>query len=95
MPARQVELLALLEDLLARLVKVGRDTVAAAGLGPADIGTLYFTGGSSAMRALRGAFEAAFPASRVAVGDLFGSVVSGLGLEAARRFGPRVRATRA
>jgi len=38
------------------------------------------------MLALRQAFGAAFPASRVVVGDLFGSVVSGLGLDAARRF---------
>ena len=49
-------------DLLARLVELGRGTVAAAGLAPDRIGTLYFTGGSSGMAALREAFEAAFPA---------------------------------
>ena len=38
------------------------------------------------MTALRDAFAPAFPASRIAVGDLFGSVVSGLGIDAARRF---------
>jgi hypothetical chaperone protein len=52
----------------------------------AQISTLYFTGGSSSMRALRAAFEAALPDSRVVVGDAFGSVVSGLGIDAARRF---------
>ena len=83
--ASRAELLALLADLLARLVKVGTATVAAAGLTPAAISTLYFTGGSSGMAALRLAFAAAFPASRVVVGDLFGSVVSGLGIEAGRR----------
>ena len=36
--------------------------------------------------ALRDAFVPAFPQSRIAVGDLFGSVVSGLGIDAARRF---------
>jgi len=56
-------------------------------LHPADISTLYFTGGSSGMTALRSAFAGAFPDSRVAVGDLFGSVVSGLGIDAGRRFG--------
>lgn len=86
-PARQAQLLSLLEPLLARLVDVGRRTARAAGLAPAAIDTLYFTGGSSGMTALRDAFVRAFPASRVVVGDLFGSVVSGLGLEAARRFG--------
>jgi hypothetical chaperone protein len=46
---------------------------------------LYFTGGSSGMAALRQAFASAFPDSRIVVGDLFGSVVSGLGIEAGRR----------
>jgi hypothetical chaperone protein len=85
--ASRTELLELLADLLARLVEVGVATVAASGLTPATISTLYFTGGSSGMTALRGAFGAAFPDSRVVVGDLFGSVVSGLGIDAGRRFG--------
>jgi hypothetical chaperone protein len=77
----------LLADLLARLVTLGTATVQAAGLKPAAISTLYFTGGSSGMTALREAFVGAYPDSRVVVGDLFGSVVSGLGIEARRRFG--------
>ena len=68
---------------------IGEATVIAAGLTPAAISTLYFTGGSSGMTALRDAFASAFPGSRVVVGDLFGSVVSGLGLDAGRRFGSR------
>ncbi|MET0733199.1 MAG: Hsp70 family protein, partial [Casimicrobiaceae bacterium] len=84
--ARRAELIELLADLLARLVTVGKATVARAGLAPDALSTLYFTGGSSGMTALREAFAAAFPASRVVVGDLFGSVVSGLGIDAGRRF---------
>jgi hypothetical protein len=38
------------------------------------------------MSALRDAFLKAYPDSRIVVGDLFGSVVSGLGIEAGRRF---------
>ena len=38
------------------------------------------------MTALRDAFANAYPDSRVVVGDLFGSVVSGLGIDAGRRF---------
>jgi len=83
---RRAEQLELLADLLARLVSVGRSTVAAAGLAPAGIDTVYFTGGSSGMTALRDAFAVAFCGSRLVVGDLFGSVVSGLGIEAGRRF---------
>jgi hypothetical chaperone protein len=84
--AERDTLIALLADLLARMVAVGAMTVQAAGLTPAAISTLYFTGGSSGMTALREAFQRAFPDSRVVVGDLFGSVVSGLGIEAGRRF---------
>jgi hypothetical chaperone protein len=76
----------LLGSMLARLVEVGTATVRAAGLEPADLSTLYFTGGSSGMTALRDAFAQAFPGSRVVVGDLFGSVAAGLGIEAGRRF---------
>ena len=83
----RADLLARLEDLLARLVSMGRATVKAAALSEDDVDTLYFTGGSSGMTALRSAFGTAFPESRIAVGDLFGSVLCGLGLEAARRFG--------
>ena len=85
-PALRAELVELLDDLLARLVRTGNATIAAAGLTVADLSTLYFTGGSSGMRALRDAFAASFPDSRIVVGDLFGSVVSGLGIDAARRF---------
>jgi len=80
------ELVALLGDMLARLTDLGTATVEAAGLAPADVATLYFTGGSSGMTALRAAFAHAFPESRVVVGDLFGSVASGLGVDAVRRF---------
>ncbi|MFO1302455.1 MAG: Hsp70 family protein [Burkholderiales bacterium] len=84
--ARRGQLEALLADLLARLRALGLATVRAAGLRPESISTVYFTGGSSGMTALREAFAPAFPESRIAVGDLFGSVVSGLGIDAARRF---------
>ena len=76
----------LLAGMLARLVEVAAATVVAAGLDRAGVSTLYFTGGSSGMTALRDAFVEDFPDSRVVVGDLFGSVASGLGIEASRRF---------
>jgi hypothetical chaperone protein len=84
---RHESLRELLAPLLARLVAMGLDTARVAGLAPGAISTVYFTGGSSGMTALREAFAPAFAQSRVVVGDLFGSVVSGLGIAAARRFG--------
>jgi hypothetical chaperone protein len=83
------ELIELLGGMLARLVEVARETVHAAGLETANVSTLYFTGGSSGMAALRDTFAQAFSASRIVVGDLFGSVASGLGIEAGRRFAAR------
>lgn len=84
--ASQRELLDLLADMLARLVDTAAATVRAAGLARGDISTLYFTGGSSGMTALREAFSRAYPDTRVVIGDPFGSVVSGLAIEARRRF---------
>jgi hypothetical chaperone protein len=89
--ATRTSLEVLLVNLLARLAGVGLRTVRAAGLTPERIATVYFTGGSSGMTALRDAFAQSFPASRLVVGDLFGSVVSGLGIDAGRRFGPRAK----
>lgn len=86
-PVTRAALEARLADLLSRLVAIGVATVRAAGLAPAAVSTVYFTGGSSGMAALREAFAPAFPASSIVTGDLFGSVVSGLGLDAQRRFG--------
>jgi len=85
--ATRTQLIDLLGGLLARLVEVATSTVKAAGLETTDVSTLYFTGGSCGMTALRDAFARAYPHSRVVLGDLFGSVVSGLGIEAGRRFG--------
>ena len=83
---RRDELVASLEDMLARLVQTATATVAAAGLEGADIDTLYFTGGSSGMNLLRETFATAYPVSDIVVGNLYGSVASGLGIEAQRRF---------
>jgi len=85
----RAELIDLLGAMLAQLVDVAKATVSAAGLDTADVSTLYFTGGSSGMGALRDSFAKAFPDSRVVVGDLLGSVVSGLAIEAGRCFGTR------
>jgi hypothetical chaperone protein len=78
-PVRQADLLARLDDLLARLVAVGRATVEKRReSNPTASRRSISPAGSSGMSALRSAFGAAFPDSAIAVGDLFGSVVSGL-----------------
>lgn len=63
------------------------EVLAQAGLGAADVGTVFLTGGSSAVPAVRAAISRAVPGARLVEGDAFGSVATGLALDAERRFG--------
>lgn len=55
---------------------------------PADgIDTVFFTGGSSGIPALRRGIAALLPRARIVEGDLFGSIGAGLAVDAARRYG--------
>ena len=81
-------------DIL-RIVAAARITVAQAGLKPAQIDALYFTGGSTGLRLLADRIAASFPSARSVRGDRFSSVVSGLGLHAQRCFGAAAAATTA
>jgi hypothetical chaperone protein len=74
---------------IERIVGAARAAVAQAGLMPAQIDALYFTGGSTGLRLLADRIGAAFPTAQLARGDRFASVVTGLGLHAQRWFGPR------
>ncbi len=57
-----------------------------AGVAPRDIGTIFLTGGSASLPVLRDAVSRCLPAAPIATGDMFGSVGTGLALDAARRF---------
>jgi hypothetical chaperone protein len=70
----------------AAIVDTARHAVSLAGISIEKVQTLYFTGGSAALPALRHAFAAAFPQAAPAFGDPFGSVAKGLGIRAARLF---------
>ena len=58
-----------------------------AGLRPADIDSVFFTGGSSGVKLLRQRIGALVPDARHVEGDLFGSIGSGLAIDSARKFG--------
>lgn len=75
-----------LEADIERVAQGAIQAVAQANLQPADIDTLYFTGGSTGLRLLAERIAQAFPAARTVRGDRFASVASGLGLFAQRRF---------
>lgn len=58
-----------------------------AGVAAGGIDALFLTGGSTRLAHVRGAITAALPDARVVEGDTFGSVGTGLTLEAVRRYG--------
>lgn len=51
------------------------------------IDTIYFTGGASGVPQLRARIAAELPDARAVEGDLYGSIGTGLAIEAARRYG--------
>ena len=58
----------------------------AAGVRPAAVDTVFFTGGSSGIPRLRARIAELLPQARAVEGDLFGSIGAGLAVEAARRY---------
>jgi hypothetical chaperone protein len=74
-------------EKMHRLRGVALDCVARAGVKPEAIHTIFLTGGSSRVPAVRKAVAAAAPNARTATGSDFLSVAFGLTREAARRFG--------
>lgn len=71
---------------IARIVQTAQETVAAAGLQADQVDAIYFTGGSTGIRALRDALAEAFGRAESVNGDPFASVARGLGVYAGRLF---------
>ena len=71
---------------LQRIVACAHETVKMAGLRTDQIDALYFTGGSTGLKALTDRLQAAFPDAQAVRGDRLASVATGLGLHAARLF---------
>ncbi|KQR37901.1 Hsp70 family protein [Acidovorax sp. Leaf160] len=67
-----------LDGALRQVTDCAAACVQAAGLRQQDIGAIYLTGGSSALRPLRHVLAQAFPDVPQVEGDLFGGVASGL-----------------
>lgn len=70
-----------------RLREITRGCIADAGVSAADIQTIFFTGGSSRVPAVRQVIADVVPGAIAAEGSDFLSVVHGLTREAARRYG--------
>lgn len=76
-----------LEADLQRIADAGVETARRAGVGPAAVDVLYFTGGSTGLAPLAERIAAAFPQARAVRGDRFASVAQGLGEHARRLWG--------
>lgn len=76
-----------IEDAVERIGATAAGTIRAAGLAPSGIGTIFLTGGSTAVNPVRRRILEAAPEARVVEGDMFGSVGLGLALDAERKFG--------
>lgn len=74
-------------QLVASIESSVLDLLSNAGVGKDEVDTIFFTGGSSAVPALRRKIATVVPDARQVEGDLFGSIGAGLALDAARRFG--------
>lgn len=77
-----------LEADVDRIVAAAEHTVRLAGLKPAQVDAVYFTGGSTGLASLTQRIASRFDGAERVHGDHFASVVSGLGIYARRRFGP-------
>lgn len=75
-----------IETAVGKIVAAALATVDDANLDPRDIDAVYFTGGSTGIRALREAIAEAFSDSELVMGDPFASVARGLGVYAERLF---------
>jgi hypothetical chaperone protein len=76
-----------IEPLLERIRASLSQLLADAGIAAEQVDTLFFTGGSSGVPALRQSVAAMLPNARSVEGNTFGSIGSGLAIEAKKRYG--------
>ncbi|MBU0604503.1 MAG: Hsp70 family protein [Gammaproteobacteria bacterium] len=72
---------------IARVGDAAQQCLDDAGVRAAELDVLFFTGGSSAVPALRAALSQRFPDAQAVEGDLYGSVGCGLAVVARQRYG--------
>jgi len=76
-----------IEGLLERVRASVTELLAKAGVSEGQVDTVFFTGGSSGIPALRNSVAAMLPNARHVEGNIFGSIGSGLAIEARKRYG--------
>lgn len=76
-----------IEGLLGRVRGSVGELLSKAGVRESQVDTVFFTGGSSGIPALRNSVAAMLPNARHVEGNIFGSIGSGLAIEARKRYG--------
>lgn len=74
------------EKPVARIGAAIGQVLAQAGVAPAEVSTVFMTGGSSSLPVVQACVAGALPGVTISKGDLLGSVGTGLALDAKRRF---------
>jgi hypothetical chaperone protein len=82
----RADLEAAVADSLKRIRLRIDDVLRLAGLTPEAVSAVFLTGGATRMPSVRSTIASAVPAARLIAGDAFGSVATGLALDAAKRF---------
>jgi hypothetical chaperone protein len=82
----RAELEAAVADNLQRIRSRIESVLRMAGLTAGSISAVFVTGGAAMMPSVRKSIAAAVPTARLIAGDAFGSVATGLALDAAKRF---------
>jgi len=82
----QADFQAAIHHLTLQVEDAVKSVLASANIQANQIDTIFFTGGSSGVRGLRQQLAALVPDAKIVEGDLFGSIGTGLGLDAMRRF---------
>lgn len=85
----RAELESAIADSLQRIRSRIADVLRMAGLTPDLVSAVFLTGGATRMPSVRNSIAAAVPTARLIAGDAFGSVATGLALDAAKRFAER------
>lgn len=86
LPLQRVAFDAAIEHLVKDVERTVSQLLSDAGISAEAVDTVFFTGGSSGVPLLRQKISAQLPAARCVEGDLFGSIGTGLALDAARKF---------
>ncbi|KPA97467.1 Hsp70 family protein [Pseudomonas asplenii] len=76
-----------IDNLLERIRQSVTQILGTAGVAVEQVDTVFFTGGSSGIPALRQSVAAMLPNARHVEGNIFGSIGSGLAIDAQKRYG--------